>query len=391
MDGRFLLLTGAALIGGSWLIGTMGTGDETGPDPVVQAHAGLAAELAAAGRDLSDPGAYLVAMKEGVSVAGPVAATEHGAPAFIEAVVAGYARPDPAELPGRVGEIAATDGCAPARPASGSRIAHVESGLPVASVSFHAWRADELDPAVADRVETVSLETGGVLDFLAELAGTGGAAPEPTDPWRYRLMDVAISEAAAPVHLVLEAGSERVLWNIHSSAGVELSGVTLLGGTLPAIANLPNAVPVDILDATALAECGLVQAHAPRANDPIFDLVATGRLPVETARGQLQARAETAAAWDAWFTAQFGIGADALRIGHAQGGQLALVGPIPAQPLLRVPYRGLAGAQVAVLAGTATLIAMPEAADDEMGQLVEDLARVTKAEQEAEQIAQVVE
>ncbi len=391
MDGRLLLLTGAALIGGSWLIGTMNAGGDPGPDPVVAAHSGLAAELAATGRDLSDPAAFLVPLGDGDAIAGPVAATEHGAPVFIENIVAGYARPGPADLPGRVREIAATGGCAPSQPAPGSRIAHVAAGLPAAEVSFHGWREEDLAQAASGRMDGATEESGGVLDFLAELAGTGGPEPEPAAPWRYRLMDIAVSEAAAPVHLVLEAGQARVLWNIHAGTGTRISGVTLLGGTLPAIANLPGDVPVEVVDATALSQCGLAPAYMPRADDPVFDQVASGRLSAGAARSQLEARAEAAAAWDAWFAGRFGAGAAELRIGQAQGGQLALVGPLPAQPLLRVPYRGLAGAQVALSAGAGTLAVPPETADDEMGRIVEELARAAKPADGVEQIAQVAE
>lgn len=350
MDGRLMLLASAALMGGVWVFGNTGLlpgpveeAEAIVPDPVATAHATMRRTLERAGRDLQDPASYVV-LSDGKSVVGgPIAATEHDAPAFIGDLVAKYARPVAQDLPGDVIPISSVRGCDPAGPQSGSRVVNIFANASPVPLSFYGWHE-------------------GAFSEVSARDLAGEAADGLLRDMRYNLMDVAVTDMDVPVHLVLQTGSGRVLWNLHPVLRAKVTGVTLLGGTLPAVVNLPEDVPIEMMDAEALADCGVAPARLPAANDPLFDDLRAGRIGPEAVRAQLVDLKERAEIWNGWFETHFGMRSDETRVGYDTGALMALAGPVPDSPLLRPIYRGIDGAAVAIGEGAEILAATPEQA-----------------------------
>lgn len=270
-------------------------------------------------------------------------------------------RPGPADLPGTVEAVAALEGCRPTPPAEGSRVANVMAGRPAAEISFYGWSAAEIAELAPPDIDRAADEQGA-MDSLPGAIGTPQAAPG-----RYRLADVAVLSDSVPVHLVLQAGEGRVLWNIHSASGAQITGITLLGGYLPAIANSPKNVPIEIFDSAAMAECGLLPSRRKRAGDPIF-LVRSGK--EDAVRAELTTLDAAVEAWNIWFAARFGPRSDDTLIGYDIGMVAAAVGPLPEDRLRRASYRSLAGAKVVLAQGAESRAVAPEKADKALAEIL---------------------
>ncbi len=368
MDGKVLLLLCAALLGGVFYLGThdITLGGGGGPTTRIEAssqivnvrHAEIRRALIAEGYDENDPASYVRERDGRLVVGGPVASTEFLRPVFVDQVLANYHRPVLSETPGKVRQATEVQDCRFTPPAADARLANVFSNATELGVSFVAVRDADLSPLVHAYLDRVRAEgapkVGGIGAITGKMNQLGSmqavSSASVAGPFQYRAMEVAVTETATPVHLVLQTGTGRVLWNLHLADDVRISGVSLIGGDLPAIANLPKGVSVEVMDGSTLAACGVVPMQLPRASDPIFQAIENGQVPVDLARIGLGTIRDQVEAWNTWFEAQFGLRSDETRIGYDNSAILAVVGPLPQAEADRVTYHTLRRAPVVMAA-----------------------------------------
>lgn len=395
MDGKVLLLLFAGLCGAAWYLGrddaVIGIA-QSGPSKpplelasvVDMRHAGIRRGLVRDGYDPADPDVYVFEREGREIVGGMVAATEHGHMAFLDAIFPWYSYPSLQDEPGRLKDLALLDGCRPTAPRHGARVANVFAGPTLQRVPVYAIGAEDLDRLALRRIERVKKnglgEGPSFTDMLAATGLSGGTnlmKPLATDvgalsaPYRFSAMEIVVTETAQPVHLVLQSAGGRILWNLSMAPGVEIAGVTLLGGAMSALANLPDGVPVEVMDADALARCDIVPARRLTRSDPLFVAVEAGDTSVAEARATLAAHAESVEAWNAWFAGVFGVRDDATRIGQDVAAIAALVGPVPATPEERVGYHGFRGRLAWITPAAETILDSEESADARLRRLVD--------------------
>ncbi|PRY24976.1 hypothetical protein CLV78_102150 [Aliiruegeria haliotis] len=401
MDGKVLLVMFAALFGGVYFLGqqefSLGGGSPTTSRPVGTGmvvdlrHQAIRQTLVREGYDLNDPASFVREVDGREIVGGPVAATEHLRPVFIDEVMEAYADPVASEVPARPVQVAAREDCTFTPPARKARLANIFSNGTLESISLYAF--DEIDVTLAARAAqdrrksaaaAPAASTGGMVAFSG---GQTDGGPVPF--WQqvqYTVMEVVVTEVEHPVHLVLQAGAGRVLWNIHKVGDARISGVSLLGGEAPGVANLPRSVPVEILDNADLVRCGIDRTRLPLATDPVFTVIDAGTVSEARARAGLEERAARVERWNEWFAGQFGLRSDTTRIGYDEAAIMAVVGPLPTSAEDRVQYHSLKGARVTMgetgYVITRTPMRARQAIDRMVKDQVEVLAQTAKAEME---------
>lgn len=274
-----------------------------------------------------------------------VAATEVGMPVFLDEVFANWAPSVRADAPQVTGRLPLKQDCDLARPAAEAHVAMVDVDESPMQVGLQSWNAEAFRQAVADLIKT-QRSTGSLRGTAKRYVDAGG---------RYDAVDVAVTEQA-PVHLLLMGGARAKLWNLHLAEGARLSGVTLLGGSEDALANLPEGVPVEILSRVAMAKCGGREAYSYDPEGFFYSNYRAGVVPQDEFERMNAEQDAFAAAWADWMQAQFGISPEGARIGYATG-VAALIGPLPA-PEARVAWQSPAGAPVQVADGAGEVIAL---------------------------------
>lgn len=344
MELKGLLLSGAALILGWFAINAMESQKMHLP-MTSSAFAGMATESrsakASATRGKGMPQDFVQSGYSGVHASGPIFVHDRSKAVFIADAVADWRPAREADAFGQIQLLNPVAGCDMPAPAQGARLVNLfvdGTGMKAGMYSF-------TESEVIDSVE----------DWLANIRrGT----PKDIALWdkdpQFYVYDIVVSETAAPVHLVLQSRTEGVmqskpqslLFNLHLAEGVQISGVSILGGRANAVANIPKGVPVAVMPDDALLLCDL----------RIVDLDVGERLiKKKAANDSMFDEDEKAEAWDKlvgeieaynhWFQRQFGVRSDETVVGLnlARG---ALVGPVASTPEAAVKYSPLAGAYV---------------------------------------------
>ncbi len=304
---------------------------ETMGDPQMLMDRGYATR----GEEGRAPLDYLRDSSDGWKVSGPIAGLAGGGAAFVGDVIADYsARVRDAET-GPLTVLAPLAGCLPTPPSAGAAFAHVgqrgDTGMTLALATYN-----DADLAQAVQVlVNVARDHGG--RHRPSAAGLG-----------YQSFDVAVTETAAPVYLVVEAGYGQQIVNLHLSPGARLERVVLLGGDQMGVANLPAGVPVEVLRGAELQACGLLPFHPLNPGHLYYQSVANGAIrPEEVAAKEAQFAAQVAA-WDGWFRSAFGYGAGETLAGGWLGATAAVAGPLPATPEARAVFAPVKGAPVSL-------------------------------------------
>ena len=262
------------------------------------------------------PADFLVEGPGGLVATGPVAAGAGNVPVFIADVLVGHSTEVSGAIPAAITTIRPILGCVPTPPQSGSLVGHARAGtsdLPLALISYN-----DGDLAL------------GVRDFVERYRSRGIAVPAPGDAHAFQAHDIAVTETAAPVYLVLESGGGNRIWNIHLAEGARIERVVLLGGAQSGVANLDPVIPVEVILAGGLADCGVAPADAPA--DGFAEVAA-------------EVATEVSAAHDRWFRDSFGVSPGQGRIGFARG-MVSVIGPLPGPATPRAIYAPIAGAEI---------------------------------------------
>jgi hypothetical protein len=271
------------------------------------------------------PQDFLIETSGGLVADGPIAAAGGSQPVFIKDVLSGHSADPGSDIPAEITTIRPILGCQLTRPLGGTVIGHVTSTSSPLKLALTTSSDSDLAAAVQDYVDAYRK--------------FGAGARLPASGPRYQSHDVAVTETAAPVYLVLENLAGNRIWNIHLADGVQIERVVLLGGNQSGVANLDPVVPVEVILAEGLAECGIDPAYVPGPS-PI-----SGVQPTPDA-----ATRSRADAYDIWFRDTFDVLAGESRLGFAEGA-VTLVGPVPSGSESKAVYVSIKGARVRTTQG----------------------------------------
>lgn len=279
-----------------------------------------------------------------------VIATENGMPVFQMQVFAGQRPNALTDVPGAAARVPVLADCAGlGAPIAGAHVAFVQGETP-------GWAGLVAPDDAVLREE--------VARYLRDLRYPGkagrGMGLEALQRQTYSAFDVAVTETAAPVHLVLSGDTARPrLWNLQIGPGVRLARVTLLGGGRDGVAHLPAGVPLEVLPRAAMAACGALESYPYSDLSLVHQSRAIGAIK-EDEYAEMSAKLDAAYAdWAGWFAGHFGEEPLALRVGFDEG-LGALVGPVPATPEARLVWAPVAGAPITLPEGVAVMPASPE-------------------------------
>lgn len=264
-----------------------------------------------------------------------VAETEDG-PRFMATVFAGYAPSSRSQGLGDVIRISFNEGCELPWPAPEAKVVAVQGSETKLLAGLYTYDEDDLGRHIESFIKLYRQNKGN------ERRAAKYIGP---DSYKFKVIDVAVTDRSAPVHLVFQAPYGHRLYNLHLAEGVVLDGVTMLGGEASAVANLPAGVPVRAMTRDQLEACEATFTRAPRNGMP--NLTPEFATFSDEAKAQWNTRWRQIEDYNIWFAAQFGVRSDAVLAGYDRG-HATLIGPVPTSDAERVPFRPLKGAPVTV-------------------------------------------
>jgi hypothetical protein len=275
---------------------------------------------------------------DGLEARGPIAALAGNQPVFIKDVITGYTKRVGSDIPAEITTIRPISGCRLTPPMDGTIVGHATAAPTGLGLALMTYDDAALAAAVQDFVNTYR-DTQTIRQF------TGS-------DYAYEAYDVAVTETKAPVYLVLETGSGNRIWNIHLAEGARIERVVLLGGDQTGIANLDPVVPIEVISAQGLADCGIAPAYPLNAGHRFFQVLngPAGSLKSD-AEAKLVVMQEKIAAYDTWFRDSFGVRAQDTRAGFS-GGTLSVVGPVPGDDESKAIYAPIKGSRIRMTQGT---------------------------------------
>jgi len=327
-----VLLAVAAVV-----VGTPGVREKVLPDAalaLLEGYGGTADVTPAPGRSVRDGDVaadFLTLSAEGLHAQGPIAARPGNEPVFIKDVIAGYTTNIGAGIPAEITTIRPILGCLLTPPLTGTVVGHAVSGRSNMPLALSTYNDAHLAEAVQALVNLYR-ETGQV-----SVADRGDLA--------YQAYDVAITETAAPVYLVLENRVGNRIWNIHLADGARIERVVLLGGEQAGVANLDPVVPIEVILDAGLAACGIRPAYEP---DLAAGIALDGVALADPDPGDFATLAEIndrATAYDIWFRDSFDVHAGQSRAGFDVG-TISHIGPVPAVAEPKAKYAPINGAKI---------------------------------------------
>lgn len=278
------------------------------------------------------PSDLLIDGDDGLVARGAIAALAGNRPAFIEDVIEGYVAQVAKDIPAEIMTIRPVTGCRLTPPGVGALVGHVTAGRSKLELPLLTY--DDSTLAAAVQV------------FVDSYREFGSGRIESGDGVAYEAYDVAVTETARPVYLVLVNMGGHRIWNLHLAPGARIERVVLLGGDHAGVANLDPVVPVEVISAAGLADCGIVPAYPLNSGRRSFDVLNGEDGPAkEDSEAQFERMQARVSAWNAWFRDSFGIAADETRAGFDEG-KLSVVGPVPGEGVPKAVYQPFAGARI---------------------------------------------
>lgn len=274
---------------------------------------------------------YLFDDRDGLVARGPIAARLGNEAVFRDDVITGYETAIADDLPAEIMTIRPILGCDFTPPVQGSVVGHATAGRSGLDLALSTY--DDTDLAAA------------VQAFVNVYRETGTIPKASSDAQAYAAYDVAVTEARAPVYLVLEARFGNQIWNIHTAPGVRIERVVLLGGDQAGVANLDPLVPVEVMLNDGMAACGIAPAYPLNPGHLLYQSLAAGVIAQDEADATLAIRRAAVAAYDGWFADRFGVTAGTSRIGWDEG-TLSVIGPVPGAADPKAVWAPITGAKI---------------------------------------------
>lgn len=278
------------------------------------------------------PSDLLVEVKGGLVARGPIAAMAGNRPVFIADVIEGYKTRISKDIPVEITTIRPISGCRLTPPLEGTAVGHVTAGVSELELALLTYN----DRILADAVQ----------DFVNAYRNLGTGMLGSVSGYTYDSYDVAVTETARPVYLVLVNQSGYRIWNIHLAPGARIERVVLLGGDQAGVANLDPVVPVEVIPAAGLDDCGIVPAYAVSANQPTLKTMG-GVSGSQTGEAEQKPATlpDRIMAYNTWFRDSFGVLADETRAGFDTG-TISVVGPLPGEAEPKAVYAPIHGSRI---------------------------------------------
>lgn len=327
-----VLLAVAALV-----VGTPGAREKVLPSAAlafVEGYLGPVGVAPAPGRSVHDgdvPADFLTVSVDGLHAEGPIAARPGNDPVFIKDVITGYTTSVSAGIPAEITMIRPILGCFLTPPQAGTLVGHATSGRSTMPLALSTYN----DTHLADAVQAL-------VNLYRK---TGQVSVADRGDLTYQAYDVAVTETAAPVYLVLENRVGNRIWNIHLADGARIERVVLLGGGQAGVANLDPVVPIEVILDAGLAACGIRPAYEPNIEPGIAQegLDSADLEPEDTATlAKIYANAD---AYDIWFRDSFDLRPGQSRAGF-EVGTISHIGPVPGVAEPKAKYAPINGAKI---------------------------------------------
>ncbi|MFE3837656.1 hypothetical protein [Pseudogemmobacter sonorensis] len=287
-----------------------------------------------------DPMEFLRDTNEGWLVRGPIAALEGGGAAFVTQVLAGHSSSVRGQAPGAIELLTPVAGCDFTPPSEGAHVAH----LGIRSARNRDLAISTYDDAALARA---------VAQYAKAYRERGKAFNRPSASGAaYQAFDVAVTETARPVYLVIDAFyHDSWLVNVHLAPGARVERVILLGGAQMGVANLPAEVPVEVMLRAGLEACGVKPFYPLNPGHAYYAAIVANRLDAERIAQTEAGFLADAAVWEGAFRRWFGIAAAESLAGSWRDLAVAVAGPVPATPEGRAVWRPVAGAPARLTSG----------------------------------------
>lgn len=291
------------------------------------------------------------------SATGPVAATSDAMPDFMTSTIAGWREATRHDVVAKLRLLPEVERCTPTPPAENAQVAAFYTLGGGADVRLWTYSKKQ----VADVAEQWIKSIQGYNPDDGRFGMPPSGVPRPVASYQYQVLDVAVTEVGHPVHVVLEQlayknAPTQKIYNFHLAEGVEISGVTIVGGAVGGVANLSETVRVEHVTDENLADCGLVQRHYRRVETFERDITRENRTLYgndarrlrEEIAPDVSAFRRDAVEYAGWFKQSFGVDhfANVRGMDFARG---LRIGPALAEGKAPV-YRHFAGAVVTLSA-----------------------------------------
>jgi hypothetical protein len=292
------------------------------------------------GGNSEDPAAHLRNTTDGWRPSAKIAALPGNGAAFVRDVIDGRRASSSRDSPALVEVIHPMQGCAFTPPSAAAFVGHVSArGDTEMALGLATYGDADLANAVRQLGRTYK-ETG-----LRKVPGLAAL--------RFDAFDVAVTETAKPVYLVLQGNWGNRLWNLHLAPGARLERVVLLGGDQAGVANLPQGVPVEVMRDAERVACGLPLPSYPlNPGFMLFQSLEAGHLDPDEAAATLAQIEAQVQKYDQWFQGAFGVSALQSMAGNWVEASIAVAGPVPAMPEGRAVWRSVKGATAQITADT---------------------------------------
>ena len=267
-------------------------------------------------------GQFGVSIKEDVALA-------HGERVFWRAAITnGFVSLKESEQPGKISWIVPVTNCSVPPMPAGARVTHVstESIFDKTPIfTFNQNQVTERAQRYVQRWRAEGRDPGWETD-------AGGDAFKPGH--------VFVTDASKPHVLVLYG--TKVLWNIVAAPGVKIDLIVLLSRNGAGVANLPQGTKLHAISNAGLDSCRLWPILPVTTQSGTAERAAEGD---SSARQALASRRQAFNTFADWFRTSFGVSMLENSIGGERVAN-ALIGPVPANPAARLPYKGLKGAEI---------------------------------------------
>lgn len=247
--------------------------------------------------------------------------------------------------PGELVPFELNETCTARRPKPGERVHNVRLEASTTPTRLHAFNNAQLSETLVEHLEGVAKHSRH-SDVGKRVSARMG------------VVDVFVTETAAPVYLVLQSwmiyNSPDIIWNIHLAPGAELAHVVMIGDHSGLV------LPDETVSFEAMRIDDFIRNQDFEANEaPRPCMIIPFRKPQKSWRAFQMATEDNDLmvnhvyyfntgyrVFNAWYQETFGVDASTNLITEA-GASHVRVGPKPTDP---VPYRPLEGARIHVTA-----------------------------------------
>lgn len=280
-----------------------------------------------------DPKNHFKADLRGYQVRAGVMVGKGGTAYWAQAALAGFRKTDESDMPAKIAMVAPVGGCTLRKPGKDELVANVHIGGPGMATPIFAFSREKL----AERTKS----------YIELYKSIGEKAEEPSD-WgtdNVGAVDVVVTETSRPVYLVLQSEGSNTLWNIHAAPATKIAHVAVIGSGTMAVANLDDAVKVELMTGATMQRCAVVPLRKPADHWLFVQRAKQDKSNMFTEA--MERNVSLYRAYSRWFSGNFGFGSEDDVIGIDKTSQV-LVGPLPASLEARIPFKPLNGASVRI-------------------------------------------